>query len=134
MTDRPFTGALVLDSEGVSRGAAQDAPLLAMLEAAWEDDREVVVSAVTLAEVLRGHPRDAGVLRLLKSCRVVPVSERIGRTAGEILGRTRRDDTVDAVVAATAAAQPYPAVIVTGDPKDLRALTEYLAQVGVAAL
>lgn len=129
-----FTGALVLDSEGVRRGAALDREVLATLEAAAQDHHEVVVSAVTLAEVLRGHPRDAGVHRLLKSCRVAPVSARIGRRAGEILGRTKRDDTVDAVVAATAATQPYPAVILTGDPGDLLALTEELPGVGVAVV
>lgn len=134
MTKSEYTGALVLDSEGVSRGAARDPGLRAMLEAAEQDGRGVVVSAVTLAEVLRGHPRDARVHRLLKSCRVEPVSERIGRSAGEILGRTRRDDTVDAVVAATAAAQPYPAVVGTCDPEDLLALTEHLPRVGVLAV
>lgn len=126
------TGALVLDSEGVSKAAAEDRRVAAMLAAARDDGWEVVVSAVTLTEVLRGHRRDARVHRMLKNCRIEPVTERIGRRAGEILGRTNRDDTIDAVVAATAAAQHWPPVIITSDPEDLLALTEDLAQVGVA--
>lgn len=54
-----YTGVLVLDSEGVSKAAAEDRRVAAMLAAARENEWELVVSAVTLAEVLRGHPRDS---------------------------------------------------------------------------
>jgi predicted nucleic acid-binding protein len=91
----------------------------------------VVVSAVTLAEVLRGHPRDAAIHLLLKGCRVEPVSRAIGREAGELLGRTGRKDTVDAVVVATAAMTPGRVMLLTSDVGDLRALAADLPAVEV---
>jgi predicted nucleic acid-binding protein len=94
----------------------------------------VVVSALTLAEVLRGGPRDAGVHLLLKRCQVVPVTTRIGRAAGELLGLMQRSDTVDAVVAVTAESMPAPVRILTSDPKDLGALTEEMPDVAVEAV
>jgi predicted nucleic acid-binding protein len=131
---KPYTGALVLDSEGVHKGATDDRRTLAILTKAIKNHRQVVVSTVTLAEVLRGHGRDARVHRLLKSCQVQPVSAEIGRAAGELLGRANRKDTVDAIVVATAAAQPYPSVIVTSDPHDLESLTSGFKDIGVAVV
>ncbi|MGA3221484.1 MAG: hypothetical protein ABSE77_20830, partial [Acidimicrobiales bacterium] len=57
---------------------------------------------VMLAEVLRGQQRDARVRSLLAAVEKVPVTPVLGRAAGELLGRTGRDDTVDSVVALTA--------------------------------
>jgi predicted nucleic acid-binding protein len=91
----------------------------------------VVVSAVTLAELLRGGPRDAAVHIILKRCRVESVTPQIGRAAGELLGRTRRTDTIDAIVAVTAAAVLAPVQILTSDPKDLGALTDGMPGVSV---
>jgi predicted nucleic acid-binding protein len=83
----------------------------------------VHVSAVTLSETLRGSPRDARIHALLKSTRQDPVSPSLGRSAGELLGRTRRADTIDAIVAVTARDLGKRVRILTGDPTDLRALT-----------
>ncbi len=115
--------SLLLDGEGLSKSAAGDVRAHAHLIAARRLRLPVVVSALTLAEVLRGHPRDAGVHLLLKGCVIEPVTREIGRAAGELLGRTRRWDTVDAVIAATAATLPAPVQILTSDADDLRALT-----------
>lgn len=130
------TGArsLVLDSQGLSEAARGALVVRALIVEARESGAPVVVSAVTLAEVLRGHRRDAAVYRLLTGCRLVPVSQDIGRAAGELLGRTGRKDTVDAVVVATAATLPAPAVVLTSDPSDLGALTEHLPGVRVEAV
>lgn len=69
--------------------------------------------------------------RLLRAFRVEPVSEEIGRAAGELLGRTRRKDTVDAVVVATAASLHGPVRILTSDPGDIEALAEDLDNIQV---
>ena len=47
--------------------------------------------------------------------------ERVGRTAGRLLGEARSDSTIDALVVASAI-DAGGAVILTGDPEDLRAL------------
>lgn len=115
---------LVLDSQGVSEAARGAKVIVTLIGEALADGAPVVVSAVTLAEVLRGHARDAAVHRLLGQVKVQPVTDKIGRQAGELLGLTKRNDTIDAVVVATAASMPSPVVIVTSDPDDIGALME----------
>lgn len=123
--------ALVLDSHGVTEAARGAEVVRALMVEATLSGAPVVVSAVTLAEVLRGHPRDAAIHLLLKGCRVEPVSREVGREAGELLGRTGRKDTVDAVVVATAATMPGRVVLLTSDPVDLRALAVDLPAVEI---
>lgn len=119
---RRVYGSIVLDSQGLSR-AETDRSLAVTLTAASRTGTPIVVSAITLTEVLRGHERDASVHRALKACQVRPVTAEVGRAAGELLGRTGRKDTIDAVVAVTAFAQPAPVLLVASDPDDLAALT-----------
>ena len=95
---------------------------------------EVHVSSVTLAEVLRGHARDARVHAFLAGVEHDPVTPKLGRTAGELLGHTQRDDTVDAIVAVTADGLDKPVRLLTGDPVDLRALTSDMPGVTVIAI
>jgi predicted nucleic acid-binding protein len=133
MTDRDLAG-LVLDSDGLSKAARGTELPRALVRKARDAGLPVVVSAVTLAEVLRGHPRDAAVHLLLKGCRVDPVSTAVGRAAGELLGRTGRKDTIDAVVVATAATLPAPVLVLTSDPSDLEALTADLPGIAVVAV
>jgi predicted nucleic acid-binding protein len=56
---RTTGGTLVLDCEGLSKLAAGDQRTRAFLESARERGARVVVSAITLAEALRGGSRDA---------------------------------------------------------------------------
>jgi hypothetical protein len=63
-----------------------------------------------------------------------PVSPELGRKAGELLGRTDRDDTVDAIVAVTANAAGSRVRLLTGDPSDLGALTTDMAGVTVVPI
>lgn len=120
-------GTLVLDSEGLSKLAAGEERTRASLETARERGARVVVSAITLAEVLRGSPRDAAVHRVLSRITVVPVSREIGRRAGELLGTTGLSGhrcAIDAVVAATALETARPTLLLTSDPDDLSKLVE----------
>jgi predicted nucleic acid-binding protein len=94
----------------------------------------VHVSCVTLTEVLRGHARDARVHALLAGVEQNPVTPELGRAAGELLGRTHMDDTVDAIVAVTANGLGVGVRLLTGDPGDLRALTSDMPAVTVVAL
>jgi predicted nucleic acid-binding protein len=94
----------------------------------------VHVSSVTLAEVLRGHRRDTRVHALLAAVEQHPVSPQLGRAAGELLGRTGRDDTIDSIVAVTASALASPTRLLTGDVDDLRALTTEMATVTVVPI
>jgi len=126
--------AVLLDSEGLSAGAQGDARVRAELTVAEQLGARVHVSSVTLAEVISGQRRDARVHSLLSAVEKVPVTPELGRTAGELLGRTGRDDTVDAVVAVTAQSVGRLVRLLTGDPADLRALTADMPGVTVVPI
>jgi hypothetical protein len=63
-----------------------------------------------------------------------PVTPELGRAAGELLGRTARDDTVDAIVAVTAQSVGRLVRLLTGDPADLRALTTDMTEVTIVPI
>lgn len=128
-------GTVVLDAYGVSKAAAADRLVHAMLVSARHRDARVVVSAVTLAEVLRGTPRDAATYRVLTRIAELPMTSEVGRAAGALLGSTGLSGaTVDAVVAATALRQTGPVLLVTSDPSDMAALTASRSDLAVAAV
>ncbi|GAC1603393.1 MAG: hypothetical protein NVS3B21_31960 [Acidimicrobiales bacterium] len=117
-------GTLFLDAEGVVKAATNDPRVQAFLTSAQRRDARVVVSAITLAEVLRGGRRDAAVHRILNRVSHVPVTDDLARAAGILLGSANlSDSTVDAVVAATALAEFGPVLLLTSDPDDLGRLT-----------
>lgn len=118
---------LILDADGVSKAADGDPFVQAWLERARELDADIIVSAVTLAEALRGAARDAARNRVLKATDIWPADEKLGRRAGDLLGRAALDATIDALVVATALAarekhHAARCVILTSDPDDLRRL------------
>jgi hypothetical protein len=82
-------------------------------------EREVrpTLSTVVLGQVWRGWPQ-AQLSRLLRGCRIQPLSEFEARSAGAALAASGRSDLVDAVVVVTALARED--LIVTSDPDDLR--------------
>src|SRR5690242_7342248 len=80
-------GTLVLDAEGLVKLADGDLTTRHRYEAARRRRSDVVTAATTLAEVLRGSQRDAGLHRVLNRITVVPVDKEVGRAAGELLGR-----------------------------------------------
>ncbi|HUP70910.1 MAG TPA: PIN domain-containing protein [Acidimicrobiales bacterium] len=123
--------ALLLDSEGLSGAAAGHVRVRAELALAERLGASVHVSAVTLAETLRGSPRDARLHALLKGVDQEAVTPELGRAAGELLGRTGRSDTTDAIVAVTARGLGRKVRILTSDPHDLRALTTEMHGISV---
>ena len=116
---------VVLDSGAVIALSRGDSRARAVIARSVRDRDYVVVPAVVVAETTRGRSTDAVVNRVLKAIDAVPpATEPVARTAGRLLGRTRRTtSTVDALIAAEAALNP-PAVVVTSDVHDLRALLD----------
>lgn len=117
----------MLDAEGLVKLAGGDRVTRDRFEAARRRRSHVVTAASTLTEVLRGGAGDAGLHRVLGRMTVIPVDKEIGRSAGELLGRTGLSGhrcALDALLAVVALAQPRPAVLLTSDPADLVRLTE----------
>ena len=118
---------LVLDAGGLSALADQRARLRELQRRGlWPAQ----VPTVVLTEALTGdHRRDFHTNRLLRACQVREVDEMQAREAARLRTATGRAETisaVDAVVAALAGARP-DAVVLTGDPLDLRVLAEHTA-------
>jgi hypothetical protein len=115
--------ALVLDAQGLSRAAAGDPRAAAWVARARELRLPLVVNAVTLTETIRGGGRDAAVHLLTRNAHLDEVDAGFAAEAGRLLGRGRRDDTVDALVATSAVRLDRPVTVLTSDPDDLAALT-----------
>jgi predicted nucleic acid-binding protein len=126
--------AVMLDATALSGAAVGQFGIRAELSLAEELGVEVYVSSVTLTETLRGHRRDARIHAVLAGTDQKPVTPQLGRAAGELLGRTNRDDTVDAIVAVTAQALGAQVRLLTGDPSDLNALAADMANVVVVPI
>lgn len=113
---------LILDAGAVIAVSRSDQRARAALAAALEAGADVSIPAVVVAETVRGAADDAPVNRIIKAVgEVSTADERVGRTAGRLLGEAQSDSTIDALVVASAI-DAGGAVILTGDPDDLRAL------------
>ena len=124
---RELSGTLVLDAEGLVKLSRGDLEVRARARKAYRRDSVVVTAASTLAEILRGGPRDAPLHRTLARIKVIPIEPRQGRAAGELLGRTGLPGhryALDALLAVIAMDQPRPIVLLTSDIEDMRRLTE----------
>jgi predicted nucleic acid-binding protein len=75
------------------------------------------LSTVVLGQAWRGGPQ-ARLSRLLRGCRIAPLSESEARSAGAALAASGADDVIDAAVVVTALARED--LVVTSDPDDLR--------------
>ena len=94
---------VVLDNDGIAKAATERGAYL-LLEAARRRDAPVVTTAGVLAELIRGHARDADFHRVLAGIRIEPVTEEVGKAAGRLIGSAglESSEAVDAMVAATA--------------------------------
>lgn len=112
--------------------ARRDPSARAYLERALNQGDLVVIPAVVIAETTRGGGQDAPVNQLIKAVNeVTPVNEETARHAGRLLGKaTRRGATIDALISAEAIAKG-PAVVLTGDPRDMSELLHGHRQVRV---
>ena len=124
---RELSGTLVLGAEGLVKLSRGDLEVRARARKAYQRDSAVVTAASTLAEILRGGPRDAPLHRTLARIKVIPIEPPQGRAAGELLGRTGLSGhrcALDALLAVIAMDQPRPIVLLTSDIEDMRRLTE----------
>ena len=94
-------------------------------QVALTDERRVIVPTVALAQVWRNSRTQQTLHRLLRSCELHPLDDGLARRAGELCGRSRTGDVVDAAVVAIASSQA-PAIVWTSDPDDLDLLTAAL--------
>ena len=118
--------AVVLDATALTVASDEKSEVRRLLRRWADEDVDLVVAAATLTEVLRGHPRDVLIHRLLSSLTMRVIDEDLGRAAGERIGRTkvRGNATLDALVAEVASSLPRPVVVLTADYDDITALVD----------
>lgn len=89
---------LVLDSGALIALERNERPMWVRLKAAQFAGEPPRTHAGVLGQVWRGGPRQAHLARALAGIDVHPVSERLGRAAGELLGVAGLSDVIDAAV------------------------------------
>jgi hypothetical protein len=119
---------LVLDSGGLSALCGTSHQARERLRWISRHLGDVLIPAAVLVECVTGDGgRDAEINRVLgvlvrDDAELVGADEVTARRAGALRYRARTDDGIDALVAAVAAGDGSPAVVLTSDPHDLTRL------------
>jgi hypothetical protein len=125
-------GGLTLDSGALLAFEARDRRIEILVQRAKDLGRPIVIPAGVLAQVWRGHgPRQARLATLLNSrgVTVQDLTHNYARVIGELCGRSRTSDVIDASV--VVAAWTNGRFVVTSDPDDIRRLDPSLTIVPV---
>jgi hypothetical protein len=113
-----MAAGLTLDAGALIAAEKRSFRFLAIWKERQERRLRVTLPAVVFAQVWRGN--SPVIARLLPACRWEAFDERQGRLVGELLGKSRTQDIVDAVVVLGAIARGDR--VVTSDPEDIRHL------------
>jgi hypothetical protein len=112
--------SLVLDSGALVALERNDRAMWRRLKTAHEAGKVPVTHAGVLAQVWRGGgPRHASLTRALAGVDIRAIDETLGRAAGELLGRARRSDVIDAALVLLSTDGD---LIATSDPDDIEPL------------
>jgi predicted nucleic acid-binding protein len=129
---RLFEGPVVFDSEALSRAVARDIQMTGIIAAARECLVPVMICAATVIEATSPGSNRAALSWTVSRLTVAPVTMTLALSAVDLLARARlhgHRHAIDAMVAATAHAQPARATIYTSEPADLEALVDGKADV-----
>lgn len=117
--------SLVLDAGGLIAIERADRDVLALLKREFLAGRVPVTHGGVLGQVWRGGAgRQANLARIAASIEVVPLDAALGRRAGDLLGRAKASDVIDAAVVLLAVDGD---LLLTSDPDDLSSLAEAAA-------
>lgn len=109
----------VLDAGALVAVDKRDRAVGAMLRVLQREGVPVTTVAGAVAQVWRDGRRQANLARLLSGMDVDPLDDATAKAVGQLLGRNRSDDVVDAHVAFLV--QPDDQVL-TSDEPDIKAL------------
>ena len=95
--------SMILDAGALLAWERADRSLVARLEAAQRHGLDLRTTGIVVAQAWRDPAgRQARLARLLRAVDTVPVDERLGRRAGELVGAAGTSDPIDATVVAVA--------------------------------
>jgi len=111
---------MILDAGALIAVSRNDRAMIARLVAAEQDGDELTTHPLVVAQVWRDHRgRQASLARLLRGVAIIPIDDQLGRRCGELLGKARTSDPIDAAVVLIATEGES---IVTSDPDDINHL------------
>ncbi len=111
---------LVLDAGALVALERRNREIAALLKRELLAARTPLTHGGVVGQVWRGGAgRQANLARALAGVETVPLDDSLGRRAGVLLGRARRDDVIDAAVVLLAGDGDW---VLTSDPDDLHAL------------
>lgn len=114
--------SLVLDTGALLAAERGDRETVALLKRELLARRVPLTHGGVVGQAWRGGAgRQARLARLLPALQIVPIDETLGRRAGVLLGRARKSDVIDAAVVLLASDGD---VVLTSDPRDLKALAD----------
>ncbi len=117
-------GRVILDSGGVTALAEGNPRARAVLVRARREGRLVVIPAPVLTEIYTGRHDHARIDRVINAVDMqIDTTPERAKQAGVLRARSGVLSVVDAIVVAEAVAS-LPAVIVTSDPDDIKALVD----------
>lgn len=115
-------GTLLLDSEGLSKLYREDRTVLALVQAAAEENVRVATSAMTTLEADYDRIHQARITWVLSRIDVHDVTRSITDQAAVLLrshGLHGHKYAIDAVLAVIARRATGPVTVLTSDPEDL---------------
>jgi len=116
----------VLDAGALIALDRGDRDAWALLTEVHRMGQRPVVPAPVLAQAWRGGPRQSRLAKVLSAAELIVADGPLSRRAGELLGRAKTSDVLDALVALAAQDRPGYEVL-TSDPKDIHHLLQTLA-------
>ena len=111
---------MILDAGALIAVTRGDRRTIARLLAAHEEGDQLTCHPMVVAQVWRGSGgRQATLARFLRAVEIVTIDDELGRRSGELLGKAKTADPIDAAVVLIASEGE---AIVTSDPDDLEHL------------
>ena len=114
--------SLVLDAGALLAAERGDRDTVALLKQELLARRIPLTHGGVIGQAWRGGSgRQARLARLLPALDIVAIDETLGRRVGVLLGHARKSDVIDAAVVLLASDGD---VVLTSDPRDLKALAD----------
>ena len=108
---------MILDAGALIAVTRDDRSTIARLLTTHKEDDGLETHPMVVAQVWRDRgARQATLARFLRAVDVVTIDDALGRRSGELLGKARTSDPIDAAVVLIASDGE---AIVTSDPEDL---------------
>lgn len=126
-----MTRGVTLDAGALIAVDRGDRNVLSTLAILRERGQLPSIPAAVVAQAWRS-PTQRHLSQLLDAADIVPTTRTRAQRAGELLARTRTNDSVDAVVAVIAAERGDR--VLTSDPQDLQRLADDLPTIRVSAI